>query len=209
METHSLLAENGLLYIEVPNSLQYATQERAEFLYYFDRLHVNHFTPQSLIRLLAAHGFGFVGHFEYKFPYRDGGEYPALGMSFRKGQEAVDVSSPSIRQTATRYISQEQGRAEALTKRLKTFEGVLVWGAGDNFYRSSENGGPLSYLPNIVVLDRRPQVVMNGGRKWTTEIPAEGIRRYPWPVVIAVSEGRNAICQQVKEIDPSREVFYL
>ncbi len=204
-----LLAENGFVYIEVPNSLQYATHERLEFLYYFDRIHVNHFTPQSLVRLLAAHGFGYVGHFEYRFPYRDGGEYPALGMLFRKRQEAVDLSSPSIRQTAELYIAQEKERAKALTGQLKTFEGVLVWGAGDNFYRSSENGGPLSNLRNMVVLDKRPQAITIGDRKWIMEIPAEGIRRYRWPVVITVSEGRKAIRQQVKDIDPSRQVFFL
>ncbi len=205
---NSLLSENGLLYIEVPNSLQYATHERLEFLYYFDRIHVNHFTPQSLVRLLAAHGFGSVGHFEYRFPYRDGGEYPALGMLFRKGQKAVEISSPNIREKAMVYISQEKERAKALTEQLKTFKGVLVWGAGDNFCRSSENGGPLSNLPNIVVLDKRPQVITIGDRKCVTEIPAEGIRRYGWPVVVTVSEGRKVISQQVKEIDPSRHVFF-
>ncbi len=205
---NSLLAENGLLYIEVPNSLQYATDERREFLYYFDRIHVNHFTPQSLVRLLEAHGFGYVGHFEYKFPYRDGGEYPALGMLFGKDQKSAGISSPSILQTAMLYISQEKARARATNEQLKTFEGVLVWGAGDNFYRSSENEGPLANLPNIVVLDQRPQVITIGDRKWITETPAEGIRRHRWPVVITVSDGRNAICQQVKEIDPSRQVFF-
>jgi len=141
--------------------------------------------------------------------YRDGGEYPALGMLFGKGQEAVGISSPSIHQTAMLYISQERVRAQALTEQLKTFEGVLVWGAGDNFHRSSENGGMLSNLKNIVVLDQRPQVILIGDRRWTTEVPAEGIRRYRWPVLIAVSVGRDAICQQVKEIDPSRQVFFL
>lgn len=206
---NTLLTENGLLYIEVPNSLQYATYERQEFLYYFDRLHVNHFTPQSLARLAAAHGFGHVGHLEYTFPYRDGKEYPSLGTLFRKGEDPVDVPSTSILQTTTLYISQEKKKANALRERLHEFEGVLVWGAGDNFYRSSENGGPLSSLPNIIVLDRQPQVITVRGRRLTTEAPAEGIRRYPWPVVIAVSEGRKSISQQVKEIDVSRPVFFL
>jgi 2-polyprenyl-3-methyl-5-hydroxy-6-metoxy-1,4-benzoquinol methylase len=206
---HSLLAENGLLYIEVPNSLQYATHGRREFLYYFDRVHVNHFTPQSLVRLLAAYGFGYVEHIEYQFPYRDGGEYPALGMLFRKDQEAVNMSSQSIHQTAMLYTLQERARAKAFADQLKTFEGVLVWGAGDNFYRSSENEGPLSNLPSIVVLDQRPQVIVIGDRRWITETPAEGIRRYHWPVLITVSAARDAICQRVKEIDPSRRVLFL
>lgn len=206
---NSLLAEDGRLYVEVPNSLRYASHERLEFLYYFDRLHVNHFTPQSLTRLLAAHGFGYVGHFEYQFPYRDGKEYPALGMLFRKGGDEVDISSLSILQAAKVYITQEQEKAKALNEQLRTFDGVLVWGGGDNFHRSIENGGPLSNLPNIVVLDKRPQSIMIGKRKWVTEIPEQGILRYRWPIVITVSEGRKVIYQQVKEVDPLRQVFFL
>jgi len=162
-----------------------------------------------LSRVLAMHGFGHVGSFEYEFPYRDGGEYPALGMLFRKGQQSTEILSPDIRETTAQYISQESRRAKALSEELRKFEGVMVWGAGDNFYRSSQNGGPLCNLPNMVVLDKRPQVIMVGGRKWTTEIPVEGIRRYSWPVVITVSDGRRVICQQVKEIDPSRQVFFV
>lgn len=205
----ALLDENGLLYIEVPNCLLYPTHERREFLYYFDRIHVNHFTKQSLGRLLALHGFGFVGSFEYEFPYRDGRQYPALGMLFRKGQQATEILSQNLSQTTAQYISQESRRAKALNEQLRKFEGVLVWGAGDNFYRSNQNGGPLSNLSNIVVLDKRPQVIALGDRKWTTETPAEGIRRYSWPVVITVSESRQAIREQVKEIDPSRLVFFV
>jgi len=205
----SLLTENGILYVEVPNALEYASHERMGFLYYFDRLHVNHFTPQALAALVAKHRFGYIGQFEYEFPYQDGKKYPALGMLFRKGGEVVEISSPRILETATLYISHEQQRAKALNQELKKFDGVLVWGAGDNFYRSSENSGPLSDLPNMIVLDRRPQVVAIGSRKWTTEAPADGIRRHSWPVVVTVSEGRKTIGNEVKQIDGSRQIFFL
>lgn len=205
----SLLDEKGLLYVEVPSALQYPYYERLEFLYYFDRLHVNHFTPQSLARLAAGYEFSYVGHVEYLFPYRDGKPYPALGMLFRKGGNAAEITSPSLLQTATLYISQEKERAKSLNQALKMMEGVLVWGAGDNFYRSIENDGPLCDLPNMAILDSRPQIVTVGRKSWKTEIPAEGIRRSPWPVVVTVSVGRGSITQQVKEIDSSRRVFLL
>jgi 2-polyprenyl-3-methyl-5-hydroxy-6-metoxy-1,4-benzoquinol methylase len=206
---NSALADDALLYIEVPNSLVYSNYERMEFLYYFDRLHVNHFTPQSLAFLLAQHGFGYVGQLEYDFPYRDGRQYPALGMLFRKGGVVVSLSSANILEAAMRYTSAEQQRARAFQEQLKKFDGVLVWGAGDNFYRSSENGGPLSDPGNMIVLDKRPQVVTIGSRSWMTEAPADAIRQYPWPVVISVSEGRKSISRQVKEIDLSRQIFFL
>jgi hypothetical protein len=204
-----LLAENGLLYIEVPSALQYEARKRQEFLYYFDRLHVNHFTPRSLARLAAGHGFGHLSHFEYSFPYRDGGEYPALGMLFRKGRDAVEIFAPSILDASQRYIAQERLRAKAVSAEFNHFEGVLVWGAGDNFFRSSENGGPLSGLPNMIVLDRRPQEIRVGGRKYSTENPQDSIRRYPWPVVVTVSEGRKSISDQVTQIDPLRRIFFV
>lgn len=204
----SLLVEGGLLYVEVPNSLRYEMQERQEFLYYFDRLHLNHFTPQSLARLAAAYGFGYVKHFEYAFPYRGGGEYPALGAVFRRGEPAQAISSPSLLESARRYIAQEKVKARALADQFDACEGVLVWGAGDNFYRSSENSGPLSALRNMVILDRRPQRILLGNRHYHTLDPREGIQRYPWPIVVTVSEGRKAIGEQIQKIDPHRRIFF-
>lgn len=206
---YTLLAENGLLYVEVPNSLHYETHERLEFLYYFDRLHVNHFTPQSLTKLVTRGGFGYINHFEYTFPYRDGQGYPALGMLFRKGGAAVDIVSPNLFDGANRYMRQEKERAKALAVLLNTFEGLLVWGAGDNFYRSVENEGPLSKLRNIVLLDRRSHEVTIGSRRYQAIDPQDGIRNHPWPVVVTVSEGRKEINRQVTDIDPCRRVVHI
>lgn len=204
---YALLTEKGLLYVEVPNSIQYVSHQRLEFLYYFDRLHVNHFTPQSLARVASSHGFGYVRHFEYAFPYRDGDQYPALGVLFRKGEPSIGISSLSSIEAIRRYIALEKERAKELAKNLNGYEGVLVWGAGDNFYRSCENGGPLSALRNMIILDRRPQTISIAGKEYRTEDPHDGIRRYSWPVVITVSEGRESLCNQVKQIDPHRPIF--
>jgi hypothetical protein len=205
-----LLTQNGLLYVEVPNSLKYEQYARREFLYYFDRVHVNHFTPQSLARLAEMYGFGQIMHFEYAFPYRDGGEYPGLGMLFRKGSEKeVEKISPSILAASERYISSEKLRAGLVAEQFNEHEGVLIWGAGDNFYRSIENGGPLSGLRNFVVLDRSPREIVIGNRSFTPELPEEAIRRIPWPVIVTVSVDRNSIKEQIAGIDPLRPVFFV
>jgi hypothetical protein len=206
---HGFLAEGGLFYVEVPDSLHYEAHQRIEFLYYFDRLHVNHFTQQSLSRLAARYGFGYIKHFAYAFPYRDGGDYPALGMLLRKGGEAVDIASASILDGCNRYIRQEQERAKALVSLLDTFEGVLVWGAGDNFCRAVENNGPLSNLRNMVLLDRRPHEFTIGNRRYQAMEPQNGILNHPWPVVVTVSERRNDIARLVTEIDPGRRILFI
>jgi hypothetical protein len=205
----SLLTENGLLYIEVPDSLQYETRKRQEFLYYFDRLHVNHFTPQSLARLAVDYGFGYLQHFEYSFPYRQGDAYPALGMLLQKGSKQLGISSPCLADASERYISLEKQRAERIAATFDSCDEILVWGAGDNFHRSIENGGPLSTVRKMVVLDRRPQEIVVGGRTYATEEPLDAIQRYPWPVVITVSEGRKSMTDEVIKIDPSRRIFFV
>ena len=204
---NTLLNENGLLYVEVPNPLAYSTQERREFLYYFDRLHVNHFTPQAVVRLASKYGFGYVLHFEYVFPYRDGGDYPAQGIFFQKGGGLTEISSRSILAAAQEYLSQERARAKSVAHQFNSYDGILVWGAGDNFFRSMENGGPLSGLPTLGILDRCPQTIRIGDRQFVARQPHEGIRSHPWPVVITVSEGRQALVEEVKRIDPARVVF--
>jgi|ERR1035441_2591551 hypothetical protein len=107
------------------------------------------------------------------------------------------------------YISREKERANTVAAQFDSFEGILIWGAGDNFRRSIQHGGPLSSVRNMVVLDRRPQQISMGGKTYVTVDPKHGIHRYPWPVVIAVSEGKRSICDQVIQIDPNREVFFL
>lgn len=215
---NSLMSEHGLLYLEVPDSLSYDTHERREFLYYFDRLHVNHFTPQSLSRLLITYGFSRIKEFQYSFPYRDGGRYPAFGMLFRKENEregkgregkARSITSPSLLEAVNSYIGHEKARAKGIVAQLNAFKAVLVWGTGDNFFRSLDNCGPLASLRNLVLLDRRQNEVTIGRHKYLTMQPEIGIRRHDWPVVVTVSEGRDTIRQQIFEIDPDRPVFLL
>jgi trans-aconitate methyltransferase len=166
------LAEGGFLYVEVPDALHCESCQHIEFLYYFYRLHV---TPQSLVRLAAHYGFGCLKHFEYAFPYRDGGEYPALGMLFGKGGDSVDIQSPTILEAAKRYTRHEKERAR-----------------------------PARELGSIVSLDRHPDEVAVGSRKYQTTDPGMVIRNYPWPVVVTVSESRKEISRQITDIDPGR-----
>ncbi len=205
----SQLHNSGVLYIEVPDTLRYPEFERREFLYYFDRIHVNHFTPQTLSIVTARRGLAVIGQHSYSIPYRDGGEYPVLGMLFQRAKDPVGLISPSALISSERYIAAEKTRATVIASKLERNEGVLVWGTGDNFHRSVENDGPLSGLRNMVVLDRRPQEIVIAGERFQTENPLETIRNRPWPVVITISEGRDSLLRQVKAIDQERMVIFV
>lgn len=203
------LADDGLLYVEVPDAVRYEVFARRPFLGYFDRIHVNHFSARALVNLLARYGFTYRGQLQYAFAYPDGGEYPALGMLFGKGPAATGLRSPALREPFQRYVGAEQARARQAGGALNGSGGVLVWGAGDNFYRSMTNGGPLSYADNIVLLDRRPQDIEINGKRLQSMNPEDGIRRLPYPVVVTVTESGRAIAEQIAKMDPARKVVLI
>ena len=199
------MESGALLYAEVPDSLRYEAQERLEFLYYFDRLHVNHFTPQSLARLMRGCGFNYLEHFEYAFPYWDGGEYPALGMLFTVSGGPMDIPSPCLLEASNRYIAREKQRAKLVSSAFDEFDGVLIWGVGDNFHRSLENGGPLSSVNDFILLDRRSQEVMVRNAAYQTIAPEKGIRESPWPVVVTISGGQRGVERSDKRDRPGKK----
>ena len=204
-----ILSINGLLYVEVPNAVRYDAFPRRSFLYYFDRLHVNHFSVQALTHLLAQYGFGYLGQREYGFPYADGNDYPALGVLFQKGADAMDVKSPEARASLDRYVRSELRRATLIADALNAYNGILVWGCGDNFYRSMTNGGPLSRVKNMVLLDSKPQEFVIGENRYASIEPITGLCQFVFPVAVTVSEAGRAIVDQIRAIDPDRKVFFL
>lgn len=55
----SVLSDGKYAYIEVPNAAAYIKGQKAPY-YYFDREHINHFTPTSLKNLFEFHGFELI-----------------------------------------------------------------------------------------------------------------------------------------------------
>ncbi len=206
---NQLIGSSGLLYLEVPDALQYENYSRSQFLYYFDRLHVNHFTPQALSQLAAMFGLVPMTHFSYHFPYRDQGRYPAIGMILASGDSASTLMSPQLPEGLVRYVRREKQSAALLRMELEQCEGLLIWGTGDNFYRNCGNDGPLSRMRNPVLLDSNPRVVKIQGRSYQTMQPHDGIQTYPWPVIVTVCEDRHSIAQEVEQISPGRHVLYV
>jgi ubiquinone/menaquinone biosynthesis C-methylase UbiE len=210
VQFNRLLRDDGTLYVEVPDALRYADYQRRSFLYYFDRLHVNHFSDTALKTLLAGCGFNASRTIRYHFPYADGGPYPALGMLFKKNDVTqAPETSVALGPLLERYIASEQERALHTAKALNAYDGSLVWGGGDNFYRSFCNGGPLTHVPNIKLLDKSERNIAVGTRQFQALNPEAAIRQCGYPVAITVSESTDEITRKISTYDPSRKIFFL
>jgi len=132
-------------------------------------------------------------------------------MLFEKSDRAVteNVVSPDAESLLRKYISSEQIRAKILSDKLNAQDGILVWGCGDNFYRSATNGGPLENHRNLILLDRTTREFSIGDIEYKSIDPSIGLDQFTYPVAITVSEGSSSIAQQILEKDPNREIFFL
>jgi hypothetical protein len=146
------LKKTGIIYVEVPDSERYAKSKRREFLYYIDRLHVNHFSRNALFRLARNHGVDLFKFGQIDFDYKDGHPYPALfalgSRSFGSG--TVEQPSDGFGKAVIDYLESENSRWSEF-RRNWTGKSVAVYGFGDNFFRMISKGGPLS-LANIVAV---------------------------------------------------------
>ncbi len=153
-----VLATDGSLYVEVPDASRYADFPRREYLYYFDRLHINHFSMASLEKLLAGWGLALNWSSCHDFPYKDGQLYPARAILASRQAPTVplllELKEPLLA-ALERYRQAERGKAQDWQARLAAFPQILVYGFGDNFFRARAAGGPLSELNILAVIDRR------------------------------------------------------
>jgi SAM-dependent methyltransferase len=161
-ELSGRLSSTGQLYIEVPDAATYIDYQRREFLYYFDRLHINHFTRQSLLRLVGQLGLSVVDAGRNDFDYKDGAPYPAIyvrATPMRTARLEDNAIACSLFQRLQNYIATESVRVKALQLKLLERSEVVAYGFGDNFFRSVSIHGPLHNLPLAGVIDRRHSIL--------------------------------------------------
>lgn len=179
------LADGGRIYIEVPDGCRYDRYARREWMYYVDRLHVNHFSNASMHSLVHMWGLVVKQAGTLEFAYKDGSPYPALYViagidSTQSSQKAPQLTSPCLSNSITRYVAQEQNRALCLSEALPQNSGVVVYGFGDNFFRLRSTGGPLHGRDIIAVVDQRCEELQRSqwAEMFTFIDPALAVRRY-------------------------------
>lgn len=150
----SLMGSNGFMYIEVPDASRYLECGDREFLGAIDRLHVNHFTINSVNYLLDKHGLKIVDSGNIDFEYKVGKLFPALYVLARVGscdsKVTCGVYSGSY---FDGYLSSECMKAQSLRCSIAG-RPVLVYGFGDNFFRARSLGGPLDGVDILGVIDK-------------------------------------------------------
>jgi SAM-dependent methyltransferase len=138
------------IYIEVPNPENYRYVDQPQYLYYVDRLHINHFGLKSLTKITKYH-YKLLEYGNYQMPYDLGPLYPCQYALFGSVLDSVRNVEAAI----GAYLN-AQNRQAVDTKYILKDKKFYVYGFGDNFFRSRSGGGPLSGLDeNIIgIIDR-------------------------------------------------------
>ena len=152
-----LLTETGVMYIEVPDASQYCNYLRREHLYYFDRLHINHFTVRALSLLVEQWGLHVFSSDQNEFEYKDGHPFPATYVMAARQLPAANAGPPLLKllNKLHSYVYSEYGRASVVQQKLAECRSVVVYGFGDNFFKSVAIGGPLEGIPISAIIDKR------------------------------------------------------
>lgn len=131
----SLVNEDGLLYIEVPDASRYPDYFFVPY-YYFDCEHINHFNITGLKNLMQKEGMACIYFEEKTIAVSNDKNYPVLRAVFKKNS-SVDKNTPlqkdeKVKTSIHQYVElskSNDGFAE-LEKLIQTNEEILVWGAG-------------------------------------------------------------------------------
>ena len=83
----SILSDDGILYIEVPDAAEYANLFKTSF-HYFDAEHINHFNDTTLNTLFGINGFETISTGKKRALVSDSELYPAVFSIFRKNRIA-------------------------------------------------------------------------------------------------------------------------
>jgi hypothetical protein len=71
------------------------------------------------------------------------------------------------------------------------------------------NDGPLAGLKGKTLLDQSRGDVIIEGSTYPTMDPLQAIQMYPWPVIITISEDRKKLDGRIREIDATRQVYFI
>lgn len=206
-----MLADGGLVYVEVPDAGAYADLPRAPF-YYFDSEHINHFDAATLGQLLRRRGYSTVASGRKQLKLPEGPPYPALWMLARFAPAVAtapaQLPGAGLREGLLDYIAQSQAASAhgVIDELAASRQPVLIWGAGQNTMRLLQSSRLAQCnIVGIVDGDARKQGQVFAGHTIAAPHSLANRQDRPAPVVLisaAVHSGR--IAEELQKIRPDQ-----
>ncbi|MDG4474798.1 class I SAM-dependent methyltransferase [Thiovibrio frasassiensis] len=140
-EANRVLAEDGIVFVEVPNAGRYEDGRIFDFYWFCMREHINHFDLSHLTMLMEAAGFERIYECQSLMPYNSTANYPSLCVLFCKSKNVASgygADTLGLSNSVRRYIDAEEDFLEIhrdqVSKLAASGRPVYVWGIGIEFF---------------------------------------------------------------------------
>lgn len=136
----SMLSDNGMIYIEVPDASRYADHYIVPY-YYFDTEHINHFEEVSLINLGFENGLRVTYLGKKDLVLGSDVKYPAVYAVFAKSYTSGSWKT-NARDRVLDYVDLSRnatGIMDMINDLVSSKEEIYIWGAGNYTMRLLEN----------------------------------------------------------------------
>lgn len=201
-ELRKLLSNDGLLYIEVPDLMQYKDNNASPFNY-FDIEHINHFSKESLKNLIYINGFYLYEECDIKkWKINDTQYYPATYVLCKKRTLNIEhYKKEYVIDYISECLEKKYNEIEELTK---SQESIIVWGTGSFTQRLYEMAG-LSNCNIEMYVDNNNTKIGTSFDGKIIQSP-EGIKSNNKILILSVY-GVEEIKEQIKEMRLKNEII--
>jgi SAM-dependent methyltransferase len=209
-----ILAENGTVYVEVPDAVRYVDYLYAPFQD-FNTEHINHFSLLSIRRLMNRAGCELVSAGEKLLVTSKDTNYPAIFSFWRRAAtNSVMPELPrdeELKASLLRYIRASRmllDRIDAqLRKILSRKTPVIVWGTGQLALKLLVETS-LGEAAIAAFVDSNP---VNHGQilRGVSVISPEAVRGLEAPIVIATILHQREIAEQIRQMGLPNEILFL
>ena len=136
----SILSDDGVVYVEVPDVLEFSRWPNAPFQD-FSVEHINFFSPRSLSNLFSRYGFASIASVQNSRQQAYRTVMSNVSAAFQKcaGAGSAAVRDDESQLALERYIKQCTAEEEAIRSQIDRIvdsrRSVIVWGVGTNATR--------------------------------------------------------------------------
>jgi len=196
-----LLSDNGSLYIEVPDSSEFARWPDAPYQQ-FSVEHINFFSPQSLNNILAANGF--VPEYQHRYAHLIdyGTMFPVVAGLYRPSSTPPAISFDG--ETEPRLLAYiEQSRAveaeieHQIDEIVASDHPVFVWGVGTHTTRLLTTTS-LGHANIRGFVDSNPKY-QGKSLSGRPILPPSALASDSAPILISSRVFQENICAQIRE----------
>ena len=142
---HGALAENGRIYVDVPDCTQFADYPDAPYQQ-FSTEHISFFSSVSLANLMQAQGFAPLFSSRMARGYTEASVMPSVHAVFEKAPARTEFERDTISESKLlEYVRQsealDRGMRNALDRSVGGGQPIIVWGVGTLTQRLLATGG--------------------------------------------------------------------